>query len=694
MFTLRDRLVGAFRPSTRAVLSAVLVPVVATTLNASCARPAPHEPPQTIATATVPAIVSASSEPVEVVAPQPVDTSKYAACSVSDGGVSIVSASDPSAGPGDAPVTLIEFTDLQCPFCSRAQPTIVELQKTYGEKLRVVWKSNPLPFHARAEPAAELAEGIFELAGPKPFWKFIGMAFGSQQDLSDDTLLELSQEAGANQRGRLQQGLNDGTWKKKIDEDKKLAAAVGARGTPTFFINGRELTGAQPIEKFKEIIDDEIAQSTHNGKLSGVTAMATGCERMRGAFADVLTQGSGVRAPATTAATGTATSDTDVWKIPITGSPVRGKDTALVTIVEWGDYQCPFTKRAQSTLAQLRTKYGDKIRVVWKDNPLSFHPRAEPAAEVAREALAQKTVTGFWTMHDALFNNAPKLDDADLLDLAKGQGLNTIAVSSAISSHKYKSTLDSDAGLAEDFGAAGTPTFYINGRKLIGAQPIEKFSTLIDEEMTKAEALVAKGTPARGVYDKTVANGKTPPPLEKKAVPVPSTPRPFKGPATAKVTVQMFADFQCPFCARSRTTMDQILAAYPTNVRVMWRHMPLTFHKQAELAAEAAEEAFAQGGSTAFWKMHDLLFAGQSVPNGLERTAIDGYAATIGLDMKRFKAAIDGHIHETKVKADMAAATAAQITGTPGFVINGFFVSGAQPFAKFKKVIDTALRTP
>jgi predicted DsbA family dithiol-disulfide isomerase len=102
-------------------------------------------------------------------------------------------------------------------------------------------------------------------------------------------------------------------------------------------------------------------------------------------------------------------------------------------------------------------------------------------------------------------------------------------------------------------------------------------------------------------------------------------------------------------------------------------------------------EAHAQGGTKAFWKMHDLLFAGQSVPSGLERPALEGYAVKLGLDLPRFRQALDDGRHEAAISADESIATAAAIHGTPSFVINGYFVSGAQPLNHFKRVVRHAL---
>src|SRR5262249_14983607 len=154
------------------------------------------------------------------------------------------------------------------------------------------------------------------------------------------------------------------------------------------------------------------------------------------------------------------------------------------------DFQCPFCKRVEETLKRVRSDYGDKVRLVWKNEPLPFHPRALPAAELALEARAQKGDAGFWAAHDKLFESQPKLEDSDLEDVAKSLGLDVAKVKSAIATQRYKRAIDAEADEADDLQASGTPHFFINGRRLVGAQPYEKFQKLIDEELVKAKALV------------------------------------------------------------------------------------------------------------------------------------------------------------------------------------------------------------
>ena len=126
-------------------------------------------------------------------------------------------------------------------------------------------------------------------------------------------------------------------------------------------------------------------------------------------------------------------------------------------------------------------------------------------------------------------------------------------------------------------------------------------------------------------------------------------------------------------------------------MKFVWRNKPLPMHPDAPLAAEAALEAFKQKGNDGFWKYHDKLFAAQGQQDGLKRENLEKIAQEQGLDMAKFKASLDNHSHKAEVDADAKAADDAGIGGTPAFVVNGYFVNGAQPYGKFRKVIELAL---
>jgi protein-disulfide isomerase len=589
-----------------------------------------------------------------------------------------VTSEDPMWGKRDAPVTVVIFSDFQCPFCSRVEPTLDQVKTTYGpDKVRLIWKNQPLPFHDKAKPAAEAAQAVFAMKGSEAFWKFHDLAFKNQKELSAESYEKWAQQAGVDV-AKFKAELASKKHGKKVDDDQAVANKVGANGTPAFRINGAELSGAQPFEKFKELIDKELQKA--NAKI------ASGTPKDK-VYVEMSKENFKAPAAKNEEEEGEKEDTKTVWKVPVGNSPQQGKKDAIVTIIEFSDFQCPFCKRVEPTLQKVRETYGDKVRLVWKHEPLPFHPRAKPASTLTLEARAQKGDKGFWDAHAKMFDIQPKLEDADLEKAAGELGLNVDKVKAAIKDGKYNKEIDQDMELADDVQASGTPHFFVNGRRLVGAQPFEKFQKIIDEEVKKFDDQKGK-VAAKDYYDHLMKDAKGAPDPEKKQAPAVPAGSPYKGNKDAKVIIQEWSDFQCPFCSRVEGTVAEVMKNYGDKVKFVWRDKPLPMHADAPLASEAAREALKQKGPDGFWKMHDKMMQNQQK---LKREDLDAYAKEFGLNMDKFKAALDNRTHKAEVEADDKAGTDIGISGTPAFLINGYFISGAQPYPKFKKLIDRAL---
>jgi protein-disulfide isomerase len=166
-------------------------------------------------------------------------------------------------------------------------------------------------------------------------------------------------------------------------------------------------------------------------------------------------------------------------------NPSFGGATAPVTIVEFSDYQCPYCQRVEPTIKRLRATYGDKIRFVWKDYPLTqIHPQAFKAGEAAHCAGDQGK---YWELHDVLFNKQQELQLDDLKRHAIELGLNTATFNQCLDSSKYEARVREGLAEGSALGVNSTPTIFINGRRLSGAQPFEVFAAVIDEELARAK---------------------------------------------------------------------------------------------------------------------------------------------------------------------------------------------------------------
>lgn len=172
-----------------------------------------------------------------------------------------VTSQDTTSGSGTALVTLIEFIDLQCPFCRRAQATVDTLRKNYDDnELRIVIKHFPLPFHKQARDAALAAQAVQQTSGSTVAMKFMGLALENQSDLpSTDFAPWVLQAGGDSEQFRTAKA--SATVSAKVDADMQQMKALSGNGTPTFFINGAKLMGAQPYETFQSAIEAEIKET-------------------------------------------------------------------------------------------------------------------------------------------------------------------------------------------------------------------------------------------------------------------------------------------------------------------------------------------------------------------------------------------------------------------------------------------------
>lgn len=177
--------------------------------------------------------------------------------------------------------------------------------------------------------------------------------------------------------------------------------------------------------------------------------------------------------------------------------------------------------------------------------------------------------------------------------------------------------------------------------------------------------------------------------LPRGKVPTPNGANPSLGAANAPVVVQMWSDFECPFCARTQPVLTELLRIYAGKVRLVWHDYPLSFHAHARLAANAGREAYAQGGAAAFWKFHDAIY--DAPEPALDAPSLERFAVKAGLDATRFHEALTSARHDDEIKHDEALGDSLGVEGTPAFLVNDYFFVGAVPIEIMRVIVDRAL---
>ena len=362
-------------------------------------------------------------------------------------------------------------------------------------------------------------------------------------------------------------------------------------------------------------------------------------------------------------------SPTARWKVPIVPRDARsGPDDALVTIVVFNDFQCPFCARVKTTIDQLRQQYEEQVRVVFKHNPLAFHKNARSAAYAAMAAQEQGK---FWAMHDLLFEEQRSWRRStgvvayDAMAEKIGLDVDQFKRTLADADRRFRSWVDADQQAAHDVQANGTPSFFINGETLVGAQPLAKFQEVIDRQLAVAQCTVDNGASPANLYTTLMQSAKAWSPFDDVAHTFRLEDRPFLGHDNAPITVVVFTDFQCPYCARIKGLLKTLRTRMPGKIRVVIKQYPLSFHKEALPAAKASIAAHQQGR---FWSMHDALFAHQT---SLTEESIIEFAKTLNLNMTQFLSDFADPTVTAIINEDMADGRRAKLQGTPSLYMNG-----------------------
>jgi protein-disulfide isomerase len=168
--------------------------------------------------------------------------------------VEIATEGDPAAGPEDAPVTIVEFSDFECPYCSRVVPTLKRVKEEYGDQVRLVFKQYPLPSHPHAQKAGEASLCAHDQG---KFWELHDAMFEDQQNLGPEALVAKAERLGLDV-GTFRECLQSGRYAEAVEEDLREGARAGVSGTPAMFVNGRLVSGAVPYEQIAQVIDEEL----------------------------------------------------------------------------------------------------------------------------------------------------------------------------------------------------------------------------------------------------------------------------------------------------------------------------------------------------------------------------------------------------------------------------------------------------
>jgi len=375
------------------------------------------------------------------------------------------------------------------------------------------------------------------------------------------------------------------------------------------------------------------------------------------------------------------------------GRPYMGSPDAPIVLEEFSDFQCPFCQRFfQQTMPSIKENQiaNGEVRLIFYDFPLnSIHPQAAGAANASRCA-GEQGITYYWDMHDLLFEKMPEWSTVGGSDVfipyGEAVGVDTAQYTACVESDKYADAVQADLEYGASRGIRSTPSFFINDQPLIGAQPLAAFE--------QAFATISGGGELASVKAR---DNELPPEF---AVPTPAaialdgdTTAFAMGDPDAAVTIVEYTDYQCPFCNRhAQETMPQLIENMIDTGRVYYVIKDFPLDQLHAEAREAALSARCAGEQDAYLEMHDAIFASQSVWSDVgDEVAMAHFASLaedINLDMEAYEECVGTSEHPDSIQASLEEGSVLGVTGTPAFFINGYLISGAQPYDVFEYVIE------
>jgi protein-disulfide isomerase len=585
----------------------------------------------------------------------------------------------PYRGDPYAPVVIEEYSSYQCPFCARFNsqtfPSLDANQIAAGEVL-LIFRDFPLS----SQPQSPLAHNAARCAGEQgavAYWAMhdrlfqdIGAWANSRANqvfagFGEDIGLEMESFTGC---------LDSNKYASAVQADWQSGRARGVNSTPTFFINGQPLIGAQPLTVFNQAISAVLAGQPLPGSQ----------------VADPAPQPNQPIVMPT--------------PVPLTGQFAAdlGDPRAPVTIVEFSDYECPFCRRhSMETMPFIMAEMIETGRVyyVFKDLPLdSIHAEARPAAVAARCAGEQDA---YWEMHDLLFENQPEWSRSGpavtglLTGYAAELGLDQSSFAACLSSGRYDAAVQENVDEAFSLGINGTPFFFVNGYPLSGALPAHVFTYVVElaEEDKLGEAIAeaaAEQQRQQQQQQQQQQQAQQPP----QAVDVPIGDAYTLGRADAPITIVEYSDYRCFFCRRHALETLPLLKEYVENgtVRYVFKDFPLRNAGHA-LSVKAGEAVRCAGDQNARLEMHDLIFEQQEEWSGREDavTLFSTYAGQLGLNRAAFDRCLSSNKYEAAVLADGDEGMRLGVQATPTFFLNGYVLAGAYPIEAFEQAIETLL---
>jgi len=335
-------------------------------------------------------------------------------------------------------VTIQVFSDFQCPYCKQFAQPVRELESkgVEGIRTKVDFKNLPLGFHRFAQLAAQAALAAGEQG---KFWEMHDVLFANQNALQREDLLKYAQTLKLD-LPRFTKDLDSDAIKMKIEADKAEGAAKKVQGTPTFFINGKEYSGAKSLAQLTALVKADAGRRIALSEIADA-AMS------------------------------------------------KGPTDAPVTIEFFADLESPVSRSANYVLEELMAKYPAQVRLQFRNFPLSFHPQAALAHDAAMTAAREGH---FWEMANYVFDHQDSVREQDLIAYAGRLGIDPVKFAETIQKRRYAPRVDADVVDGFQRGVRGSPVIFVNGRQIDGVPSLQALTEYVEAALAGKIGTLAK----------------------------------------------------------------------------------------------------------------------------------------------------------------------------------------------------------
>jgi protein-disulfide isomerase len=378
-------------------------------------------------------------------------------------------------GTADAPVTVALFGDLGCPHTRSTLRAAVRAAAQLGPQLRLVFYHRPLAGRPFSLEAARALSAVALRSGADAAWRALNEA-SSSRSAGPNELERWLTVAGVEAPPATLSA--EPAAKARVQTDVDLGVVLDVQQTPTLFVNGRRLIGV-PAPGALEVLIEEEGRAVRFVRAQGVPFADAYSRRVKKNLIGV-DEGAPSRAC-----------------VPVDKAPALGPPQALLTVIEFSDFECQHCRALEVSLAAVMARHPGTVRRVWRSFALPQHENARKAAAFALAARELGGEAAFWAVHAALLAGpSDALSEGHLRALATRLGLDGGRLRKAIDDPRRARELEQDQELGSSLGLEGAPTLFINGRKISGAVPASALEDVVREELDAARRVERHGTPA------------------------------------------------------------------------------------------------------------------------------------------------------------------------------------------------------